>query len=149
MQILKTGNTDLAFAKINSAIKAAAQKKSLLADLWNLRAKIWIRKGNIAAAVKDQTEAVKCFKSKFTLYSLASYQFKANDISSALQTLDDLNKLDVKFAPAWKLRANILRTNNKTAALQAVNSYLELRPQDKQMQQMKKELEQSLKRKVN
>lgn len=145
---LKTGNTDLAFAKINSAIKAAAGDKSLLADLWNLRAKIWHQKGDAAAAVKDQAEAVKCFKSKYTLYRLALYQCQAKTADAALRTLDELNKLDAKFAPAWKLRVSILKTADQAAALAAANRYLELKPQDKQMQTLKKNLEQAVKGKL-
>ena len=139
---LKTGNTDLAFAKIDTAIRgAAADDKSMLADLWNMRAKIWFQKGDLGAAVKDQTEAVKCFKSKFTMYRLALYQFRAKDPQAALKTLDELNKLDAKFAAAWNLRVQILKDSDRAAALAAVNRYLELKPQDKKMQALKKDLE--------
>ena len=138
---LKTGNTDLALAKIDSAIRSAANDRSLLADLWNLRAKIWVKKGDLAAAVKDQTEAVKCFKSKYTLYQLALYQFQSKEAKAALGTLDELHKLDAKFAAAWKLRAHILKNSDRAAALAALSKYLELKPQDKKMQQLKAELE--------
>ena len=137
---LETGNFNLALEKIDSAIKAAAADKALLADLWNLRAKLWLKKSDFAAAVKDQHNAVKCYKSKFTLYYLALYQYRAKQNNEALKTLDDLHKLDGKYSNAWKLRAMLLKNSDKAAALKAVDKYLSLRPQDKSMQKLRKEL---------
>ena len=137
---LETGNFNLALEKIDSAIKAAASDKSLLADLWNLRAKLWLKKSDFAAAVKDQLKAVECYKSKFTLYYLALYQYRAKQSSEALKTLDDLHMIDDKFSNAWKLRATLLKNTDKAAALKAVDKCLSLKPQDSSMQKLRKEL---------
>lgn len=84
--------------------------------------------------------AVKCYKSKFTLYYLALYQYRAKQNNEALKTLDELHKLDGKYSNAWKLRAMLLKNSDKAAALKAVDKYLSLRPQDKSMQKLRKEL---------
>ena len=137
---LETGNFNLALEKIDSAIKATASDKALLADLWNLRAKLWLKKSEFAAAVKDQHNAVKCYKSKYTLYYLALYQYQAKQNNEALKTLDELHKLDEKYSNAWKLRAILLKNSDKAAALKAVDKYLSLKPQDSSMQKLRKEL---------
>lgn len=138
---LETGNTELALTKIDQALKAAENDKSLAADLWNVRAKLWQKKGDFAAAVNDQKKAVECFKSKYTLYYLALYQQRGNMNADALKTLDELHQLDAKFSAGWKLRVQLLKDQDKAAALKALETYLSLRPQDKKMQEMKKELE--------
>lgn len=138
---LETGNTELALAKIDHALNAAKDDKALSADLWNLRAKLWQKKGDFAAAAADQKKAVECFKSKYTLYYLALYQKQGNMNEDALKTLDEIQQLDPRFAAAWKLRADLLKAQDKAAALKAVETYLTLKPQDKKMQELKKELE--------
>ena len=137
---LKTGNMDMALAKIDSALKAASDDKAFSADLWSLRAKTWVKKAQFDKAVQDQQMAVKCFRSKYTLYSLAFYQIKAKQNAEVVKTLDMLHKLDAKFAPGWKLRAIFFEKSNKAEAIAALDKYLALRPQDKKMQQMKSEI---------
>lgn len=138
---LETGNTELALAKIDHALNAAKNDKALSADLWNLRAKLWQKKGDFTAAVADQKKAVECFKSKYTLYYLALYQKRGNMNGDALKTLDEIHQVDPRFSAAWKLRADLLKDQDKAAALKAVETYLTLKPQDKKMQDLKKELE--------
>lgn len=138
---LKTNNISLALQKIDSALKVSGNKNALAADLWNLRAKLWQKQGDFKSAVKDQKNAVQCYKSKFTLYYLAFYQFKAAMSADSLATLDELHKVDPKFAPAWKLHVIVLNSGKKYKdALKALDIYLSLKPQDKRMLELKQTL---------
>lgn len=137
----KTGNIEAAISGIDAAIKNSNGDKAMLADLWNTRAKIQLKSGKFSEAVADQKKAVENFKSKYTLYYLALYQKRCNMVEDALKTLNELHRLDRKFAPAWKLRAELLKNQDKAAALEAVNNYLSLKPEDEEMLTLKKELD--------
>ena len=135
----KNGNITAALADIDEAMKIS-KGKGTLADLWSTRAKIQYSAGKTAEAIADQKKAVACYRSKHTLCNLAWYQANAGLTADALKTLDDLHKLDGKFAKAWKLRAKLLKNQDKAAALAAVDKCLAVTPEDKEMQKLKKEL---------
>ena len=137
---LQTNNFDLALAKINTAIAHAQKDKAISADLWSLRAKLFVKQSKLEAAVKDQKKAVECYKTKYTLYYLALYQYRAKQIAEALKTLDECAKTDPRFANALKLKVIILKDRDKAAALKAIDRYLEVRPNDKAVQALKKKL---------
>lgn len=138
---LQTNNIDHALAKIDTALAAAGKDKAMASDLWNLRAKLFVKKGDFATAVDNQKKAVACYKTKFTLYYLAFYQYRAKQTAEALKTLDECTGKDPRFANALKLQVVILKETDPGAALTALDKYLALRPGDKGMQSLKKKLQ--------
>ncbi|MBQ7402906.1 MAG: tetratricopeptide repeat protein [Lentisphaeria bacterium] len=137
---LQNNQVDLAFKMIQTAMKSANGKKAFLADLWSLSARLWQKKGDLNAAIRDQKESVKCYETKASLYRLAFYQNSAGLFDDALATIDKLHKLDARYANAWKLKVMILKNRDKKLALEALEQYLALRPNDQKMQKLKQEL---------
>ena len=137
---LQNNQVDLAFKMIQTAMKSANGKKAFLADLWSLSARLWQKKGDLNAAIRDQKESVKCYETKASLYRLAFYQNSAGLFDDALATIEKLHKLDARYANAWKLKVMILKNRDKKLALEALEQYLALRPNDQKMQKLKQEL---------
>jgi tetratricopeptide (TPR) repeat protein len=138
---METGNTKMALERINKAIENKNDNDDNWADFLTLRAEIHQQGGNLTAAIADQKEAIEIYKNPKTLYTLALYQSQAKMNADALKTLDKLNASYPQYAPAWKLRVELLKDQDKAAALEAADRYLALQPQDVEMQKMKKELE--------
>jgi tetratricopeptide (TPR) repeat protein len=127
--------------RINKAIENKNDNDDNWADFLTLRAEIHQQGGNLTAAIADQKEAIEIYKNPKTLYTLALYQSQAKMNADALKTLDELKASHPQYAPAWKLRVELLKDQDKAAALEAADRYLALQPQDVEMQKMKKELE--------
>ena len=137
---VETGNFDLALSKIDEALKSCSDR-NMKSELYVLRANLHYKKKDYQQAIADQTSAIECYKSKYTLMRRALYCKAIAGKEQALADLAEIHQIDPAYALAWKEEALWLRDSDRDGALNALNRYLALRPQDKAMIELKQQLE--------
>lgn len=137
---LETGNLELALSKIDEAV-SQTKKGTQLSELYRVRSEIHVKLGDSATALEDASRSIEAYKSKFSLMRRARLYCAAGEIEKAMQDIAETHRLDAKYAPAWKLEFQILRTGDPEAALEAAKTYLSLCPQDKDVLEEKMKLE--------
>ncbi len=145
---LQTENYDLALNCIDLALKNATANEDR-AELFILRAKCRMNKNGLEAAIADQTEAIQAYRSKYTLLGRVKYYRQAGKIDEALADIGEIYKIDPKFRAARKLEVYLHLNRDQIKALEAVNAYLALSPQDDEIRKIKTEIEQSIKAEQN
>lgn len=137
---VETGNFDLALTRIGEALESCADR-NMKSELYGLRAGLHSKKKDVQNAIADQTLAIECYKSKYTLMRRALYYKAAGEKENALADLAEIHRIDPAYAPAWKEEALWLHNSAPRKALEALNRYLALRPQDKPMIELKQQIE--------
>lgn len=141
---VETGNFDLALSKIDEALKSCSDR-NMKSELYGLRASLHYKRKDNSNAIADQTQAIECYKSKYTLMQRALYYKASGEKNNALADLAEIHQLDPAYAPAWKEETLWLQNSNPQEALNALNRYLALRPQDQSMIELKQKIEEALK----
>ena len=137
---LETGNLELALARIDEAV-SLTKKGTLLSDLYRVRSEIHVRRDALPLAIEDASRSITAYKSKFSLMHRARLYCTMGKPEKALQDIAETHLADPKYAPAWKLEFQILKTTNPRAAVDVAKTYLSLCPQDKEVLEEKTKLE--------
>ncbi len=136
---VETGNFDLALSRIGGALQVCSDR-NMKSELYGLRAGLRHKMKDNANAVADQTLAVECYRSKYTLMKRALYLKDAGEKDKALADLTEIHRIDPSYAPAWKEETLLLSDSSPKEALNTLDRYLALRPQDQSMIELKRKI---------